>query len=114
MPELSHEPYNIKYSRIIKDCFKDLDVKEADIKNILLGDDEAKKSMLFEKILLNSRALFKDLEVFDKAELAYLLENYKAPKQKEIYALRRKNIAEAWFFDKPLLTGDYQWKFKKR
>jgi hypothetical protein len=49
----------INYARIKKDCFWDLDISETDIENIAKGKDERKKKMLFEKILLNSTALFR-------------------------------------------------------
>ncbi|GAB1431736.1 hypothetical protein MASR2M29_03610 [Spirochaetota bacterium] len=101
-------PY-INYSRIIKDCFWDLDIDEAGIKEIVMGSEKRSKSLLFEKILLNSSSLFNDLEIFSREELAVLLEEYKVPKFNEKYAFRRKNMAEVWFFDKPLLIEELQW-----
>lgn len=65
--------------------------------------------MLFEKILLNSTSLLKDLNIFQKDELAILLENFKIPKFNEEHAFKRKNMAEVWFFDKPLLVRELQW-----
>ncbi|MFP4487644.1 MAG: hypothetical protein ACLFOC_11845 [Campylobacterales bacterium] len=99
----------INYSRIKKDCFWDLDISEADIENIIKRNDERKKKMLFEKILLNSTALFKDLKIFDLSELETYLETYKIPRFNGDYAFRRKNLAEVYFFDKPLLIDELKW-----
>jgi hypothetical protein len=99
----------IQYDRILKDCFWDLNLSENDIKEIVLGDDERKKVMLFEKILLNSTAFFKDLEIFSKNELKKLLENYTLPSFNKDFAFRRKNMAEVYFLGKPLLISELQW-----
>ncbi len=99
----------INYSRIKKDCFWDLDISETDIKNIIKSDDERKKKMLFEKILLNSTALFKDLKIFDIKDIETYLEEYKVPRFNSEYAFRRKNLAEVYFFDKPLLIDELKW-----
>ena len=37
------------------------------------------------------------------------LENYKIPEFNAEYAFRRKNIAEVYFFDKPLLIDELKW-----
>ncbi len=97
------------YQRILKDCFWDLALSSDDIKNIVDCDDTKKINMLFEKILLNSTALFHDLEIFDKKRLETLLENYKIPEFNKEYAFRRKNMAEVYFFDKPLLIDELKW-----
>lgn len=97
------------YERIQKECFWDLNISSYDIKNILINNDSKKVNLLFEKILLNSTALFKDLEIFDKKELETLLENYKVPRFNGEYAFRRKNMAEVYFFDKPLLIDELKW-----
>jgi len=99
----------IQYDRILKDCFWDLNLSESDIKEIIQGDDERKKMMLFEKILLSSTAFFKDLEIFSKNELKKLLENYTLPSFNKDFAFRRKNMAEVYFFDKALLISELQW-----
>lgn len=99
----------ISYARIKKDCFWDLNVSENDIKNIIKSDDERKKKMLFEKILLNSTALFKDLKIFELHDLETYLENYTIPRFNSDYMFRRKNMAEVYFFDKPLLIDELKW-----
>lgn len=99
----------IRYKRIQKDCFWDLDISSNEIDAILSGGDVKKQSMLFEKILLNSTSLFQDLEVFDMKQLENLLENYKIPKFNSDYAFRRKNMAEVYFFNKPLLIDELKW-----
>jgi len=99
----------VNYARIKKDCFWDLDISEADIRNIIKSDDERKKKMLFEKILLNSTALFTDLKIFELNDLENYLENYKLPQFNSNYAFRRKNLAEVYFFDKPLLIDELKW-----
>ena len=97
------------YERIQKECFWDLNVSSDDIKNIVIDNDSKKTNLLFEKILLNSTALFKDLEIFDKKQLETLLHNYKIPRFNGEYAFRRKNMAEVYFFDKPLLIDELKW-----
>ena len=99
----------VNYERIKKDCFWDLDISNEEIDNIVTGEDERKKRMLFEKILLNSTALFQDMRIFDKEELAFLVESYNVPKFNEEYAKRRKNMVEVYFFDKPLLIDELKW-----
>lgn len=58
--------------RIKKDCFWDLDISSDEILNIANGDDTQKRSMLFEKILLNSTSFLNDLEVFEIENEFYL------------------------------------------
>lgn len=99
----------INYARIKKDCFWDLDMSEAEIRNIAKSYDERQKKMLFEKILLNSTALFKDLKIFSLSNLEDYLENYTIPRFNSQYVFRRKNMAEVYFFDKPLLVNELKW-----
>lgn len=100
---------DIDYERIKKDCFWDLNISQVAIKDIVKSDNERQKKMLFEKILLNSTALFKDLAIFDRAQLEMYLESYKIPSFNSKYAFRRKNMAEVYFFDKPLLIDELRW-----
>jgi len=99
----------INYTRIKKDCFWDLDISEIDLQNIIKSDDERKKKMLFEKILLNSTALFRDLKIFDIKDIEIYLQEYRVPRFNSEYAFRRKNLAEVYFFDKPLLIDELKW-----
>ncbi|MCK9491172.1 MAG: hypothetical protein M0Q24_03695 [Sulfurimonas sp.] len=99
----------IDYLRIQKDCFWDINISREDLEAILSGNDERKKSMLFEKILLNSTRIFIDLKIFKIEELAELLENYKIPQFNSEHAFRRKNMAEVYFLDKPLLIDELKW-----
>ncbi|MDX9796659.1 MAG: hypothetical protein RBT24_07510 [Arcobacteraceae bacterium] len=95
--------------RIQKDCFWDLDISSDEIVNIANGDDTQKLNMLFEKILLNSTSFLNDLEIFDRQRLETLLENYQIPRFNGEFAFRRKNMAEVYFFDKPLLIDELKW-----
>jgi hypothetical protein len=99
----------INYDRIIKDCFWDIKTSKNEIDNIIQSDNQRKINMLFEKILLNSTSLFNDLELFDKKQLLPLLEDYKIPMFNKEYNFRRKNMAEVYFFDKPLLIDELKW-----
>ena len=101
--------HTIDYTRIKQDCFWDLDISEDNIENIIKNNDERKKKMLFEKILLNSTSLFKDLKIFDIKQLEKLLNNYKIPKFNANFAFRRKNMAEVYFLNKPLLIDELKW-----
>ena len=107
MPHMKLSKMN--YKRIKRDCFWDLNITEDDIKDIAAGKDRRKKQMLFEKILLNSTVLFADMQIFDKDELADLLQNYQLPRFNQEYAFRRKNMIEVYFFDKPLLIDELKW-----
>ena len=97
------------YKRIQKECFWDLDITAKDIKDIVKSNDLQKKKLLFEKILLNSTRFFYDLRIFDKTDLKLLLKEYKILKFNSEYALRRKNLVEVYFFDKPLLIDELKW-----
>ena len=99
----------VDYKRIQKDCFWDLNISIEEIKHIAKSKNVLKQSMLFEKILLNSTRLFIDLQLFDKNQLALLIENYKLPKFNADYAFRRKNMVEVYFFNKPLLIDELKW-----
>jgi hypothetical protein len=99
----------VDYQRIIKDCFWDTNITENDICKILKGNDQREKNYLFEKILLNSTKLFNDLSLFSKSELKYFIENYKIPKFNYQFIFRRKNLAEVFFLDKPLLIDELKW-----
>jgi len=99
----------VSYQRILKDCFWDLELTIENLQMIADSNDTRKTAMLFEKILLNSTALFHNLEIFDKIKLRALLENYKIPRFNEEHAFRRKNMAEVYFFDKPLLIDELKW-----
>lgn len=99
----------LDYQRVLKDCFWDMKLEIQEIKAIADGDDLQKKSFLFEKILLNSTKPFSDLTLFAKDDLKLLLENYKVPRFNGEFAFRRKNMAEVYFFDKPLLIDELKW-----
>jgi len=99
----------INYERIKKDCFWDLNISSKEIDTILKSDDIRKKKMLFEKILLNSTKFFTDLKIFNREELEVLLDEYKIPTFNKEHSFRRKNMAEVYFFDKPLLIDELKW-----
>jgi hypothetical protein len=98
------------FARIRKECFWDLNLSEDDIKKILCENDLRAKAFLFEKILLNSTKMILDLRLFNPEDLRNLIENYQIPQFNQKYAFRRKNIAEVFFLDKPLLINELKWK----
>ncbi|MEI7590862.1 MAG: hypothetical protein WCJ49_06090 [Deltaproteobacteria bacterium] len=98
------------YQRIAKECFWDLQVSADDICQIVAGTDFSKKQFLFEKILLNSTRLFNDFSLFPNGDLDVLLENYKVPQFNNAYIAKRKNIAEVYFFNKPLIVDELKWR----
>jgi hypothetical protein len=67
------------------------------------------KSFLFDKIIQNSGRLFIDLNIFKKENLKQLIEEYKIAEFNNDYLSRRKNLAEVYFFDKPLLIDELKW-----
>ena len=99
----------ICYERVKRDCFWDLTVSDEDIDNMLRGGDFRKKKLLFEKILLNSTKLFEDLKLFEIKELEKLVEDYYVPAFNKEYIFRRKNLAEVYFLNKPLLINELKW-----
>ena len=94
---------------IIKDCFWDLDFTDKDINNIINSQDIKRKSFLFDKILLNSTNLILGLKIFKKDDLKILIEKFEVPDFNYDYIFRRKNIAEVYFLDKPLLIDELKW-----
>ena len=84
-------------------------MSEENIENILNSANIRDKSILFEKILSNSTQLLQNLNLFKLDELKSLLENYKVPRFNGDYLLRRKNIVEYFYFDKPLVSEELKW-----
>lgn len=97
------------YTRMLKECFWDLNFSEDDIRQIPSGTDDRMKAFLMEKILLNSTNYLLDLQIFSLDELQRLLEAYRVPEFNYDHAFRRKNIAEVFFLHKPLLIRELQW-----
>ncbi len=87
-----------------------MNISPEDIRNILSGSDHRSRTFLFEKILANSTKLLLDLQLFDKNTLKTMLENYKTGQFNHDYLFRRKNIAQVFFFDKPLLIDELKWQ----
>ncbi len=98
------------YNRIIRECFWDLNITGEDIQNFLSGSDLRAKTFLFEKILTNSTKLLLDLQLFNKGVLKKIMENYEIKQFNRDYLFRRKNIAEAFFFNKPLEIDELKWQ----
>ncbi len=99
----------INFERIKKDCFWDYNFSDEEISKLATSDNIREKSFLFQKILLNSTALFNDLKIFKKDDLVWLITNYKVPKFNYDYAFKRKNMAEVYFLDKPILVNELKW-----
>ncbi|MBC7360280.1 MAG: hypothetical protein H5U10_17260 [Desulfacinum sp.] len=95
--------------RILRECFWDHDVSEADLLAILEGDDVRRKRFLFEKILGNSTRLLDDMSLFGRDELKKMLEEYQVPAFNREHIALRKNMVEAWFFDQPLTAEELRW-----
>ena len=94
---------------IIKECFWDYNFSKEDILNLASSHNLQERNFLFEKILLNSTNIFRDLKIFDKDILYDLLKNYKIPQFNSYHAFKRKNMAEVYFFDKPVLVNELKW-----
>jgi hypothetical protein len=98
----------VNYDKILKDCFWEYNFSIDDIKNLAIKD-EREKSFLFQKILLNSTALFNALKIFDNNTLKILIENYKVPTFNNAYISKRKNMAEVYFLNKPVTINELKW-----
>lgn len=61
------------YSRLVKDCFWDYDVTEADIREILQSADLRRKQVLFSKIIYNSTDKARTLQVLFTSEILHTL-----------------------------------------
>jgi len=96
--------------RILRECFWDTNFSGDDIRDIAAGSDERRKAQVFEKILLNSSHMLRDLELFPADELRYLLQNYQLPQFNYEHAFRRKNLAEVYYLKSELKIPELQWK----
>ena len=99
----------LRYTRIIGDCFWDSKITEEDIDTMLHSEDIRAIKYLFEKILINSTDILGDLKLFKKNQLKVTMKEYKVPVFNYDYIFRRKNIAEVYFFDAPLLINELKW-----
>jgi hypothetical protein len=102
-------PTIFDFSRVSKECFWDMNISESEVMNIITGQDFRKKQFIFEKILLNSTKLFKDLKVFDIKDLKTLLDKLDIPQFNSGFILRRKNLVDVYFFDAELLIEELKW-----
>ena len=98
----------VDYERILKDCFWEYDFNIDDIKKMATRTTR-EKSFLFQKILLNSTSLFSSLKIFNENDLKILIEQYKVPAFNHDYIFKRKNMAEVYFLNKPLVVSELQW-----
>jgi hypothetical protein len=99
----------INYKRIKKDCFWDYNFTNKKISALAHSPNIRENNFLFQKILLNSTNIFSDLKIFNIEKLTYLIENYKVPQFNYNYAFKRKNMAEVYFLDKPVLINELKW-----
>ncbi|MBN2823718.1 MAG: hypothetical protein JXQ76_00215, partial [Campylobacterales bacterium] len=63
----------INFNRIQKECFWDYKLSDDDIKRLSSSTIPKEQKFLFEKILLNSSAMFNDLKIFDTQQLKALI-----------------------------------------
>lgn len=99
----------IRYGKIAKDCFWEYHFSAEEIGKLFKSSDKREKQFLFEKILLNSHELFKDMALFDKQDLELMLEAYTVPGFNKEYIYRRKNSVEYYLLDKPLTINELKW-----
>ncbi|NOY22487.1 MAG: hypothetical protein GXO70_03100 [Acidobacteria bacterium] len=99
----------IDYDRILKECFWDLNISNNEIDEMINGSDFRSKAFLFEKLLLNSTKLLRDLQIFKRDDLKRLLENFKVPQFNYDYIFRRRNLVGVYFFNEPLLIDELKW-----
>ncbi len=99
----------INYERILKDCFWDYNFTHDEIKKLATSENLRENSFLFQKILLNSTNMLNSLKIFDIDRLKRLIVEYKVPTFNQKYIFKRKNIAEAYFLDKPILVNELKW-----
>lgn len=100
----------LDHKRIQKECFQEMKISREELEKIIQGEDFSAKTLVFQKILENSSQVLYDLKNFNSDDIATLLENYKVPQFNHDYFFRRKNIAEAFFLNKPILVKELQWQ----
>jgi len=98
-----------RYNKIAKDCFWEYHFSAEEIEQLFKYSDKREKQFLFEKILLNSQELLKDMELFNKEDLQMILKEYIIPPFNKEYTQRRKNIIEYYFFNIPLEINELKW-----
>ena len=94
---------------ILKDCFWEYHFSAEEIGQFFKSSDKREKQFLFEKILLNSHELFKDMALFSRKDLEIMLESYVVPRFNKEYIYRRKNSVEYYLLDKPLMIDELKW-----
>lgn len=99
----------LHFKQIINDCFWDSNITVEDINTMFYSEDIRVEKYLFEKILINSTNILTDLKVFNIDKLEKIMKEYKVPVFNYDYIFRRKNIAEVYFFDAPLLINELKW-----
>ena len=99
----------INFSKMKRDCFWDYNFSDEEIRKLANSDDIRERSFLFQKILLNSTNLFGDLKIFKRELLFDLIKEYEVPVFNHNHAFKRKNMAEVYFLNKPLLVDELKW-----
>ncbi len=97
------------YDRLLKECFWEYNFKWNDIVKMANSNDWREKKFLFEKILLNSSKIIKDLKIFNLDDLKRLILEYEVPQFNHKFAFKRKNIAEVYFLNKEVLVNELKW-----
>jgi len=100
---------NSDNDRLLKECFWEYNFNWDDILKMANSKDWREKKFLFEKILLNSSKMIKDLKIFNLDDLKKLIQEYKIPQFNYKYAFKRKNIAEVYFLNKEVLVNELKW-----
>ncbi len=101
----------VNYQRILKECFWDMNLSDTELAAFAAGDDPYKKQIIFQKILENSTDLLQDLALFSRKDIESLIDNYAIPEFNREYYFRRKNLAEVYFLNRPLLIKELQWNY---
>lgn len=99
----------IDCENMIRDCFWEYNFTQDDILYLVQSKNTSEQKFLFEKILLNSTNLFSDLKVFEIKDLEKLIFSYEVPSFNTAHAFKRKNLAEVYFLNKPLLINELKW-----
>ena len=53
--------------------------------------------------------MFHSLKIFKVDEIKYFLDEFEVPKFNYDYIFKRKNMAEVYFLDRPLLIDELKW-----
>jgi len=88
----------------------DYNIDEKKTIDLIQNGSSNDKRFIFEKIIANSKNIFKDLSYFEKEELKKLLDTVQNPIFNKEFIEKRVKIAKNIFFDEPCYIRELEWR----